>query len=135
MQCKVLNSLLQLTANAPGQRGQATLWGGETIAQVIAIIVKIDLPIPSCIAGGGTSPSLDSAVQEEHGHPKGEKWGSLCLALTFLWPCLSCNRGQRDKAKNALHWLKVEMGWTLPAMNGNTLINLNPWRNRELDPH
>ena len=37
--------------------------------------------------------------------------------------------------KSALHWLKVEMGWTLPAMNGNTLINLNPWRNRELDPH
>ena len=30
----------------------------------------------------------------------------------------------------ALQWLKVEMGWTLPAMNGNTLINLNPWRNK-----
>ena len=37
--------------------------------------------------------------------------------------------------KNSLHWLKVEMGWTLPATNGNTLINLNPWRNKELDPH
>ena len=32
--------------------------------------------------------------------------------------------------KNALQWLKVEMGWTLPAINGNTLINLNPWRNK-----
>ena len=32
--------------------------------------------------------------------------------------------------KTALQWLKVEMGWTLPAINGNTLINLNPWRNK-----
>ena len=24
----------------------------------------------------------------------------------------------------------LKMGWTLPAMNGNTLINLNPWRNK-----
>ena len=31
--------------------------------------------------------------------------------------------------KTALQWLKVEMGWTLPAMNGNPLINPNPWRN------
>jgi hypothetical protein len=49
VQCKVLNSLLQLTANAPGQRGQATLWGGETIAQVIALIFKIDLSIQAAL--------------------------------------------------------------------------------------
>ena len=40
-------------------------------------------------------------------------------------------KSQQDKT--AVQWLKVEMGWTLPAINGNTLINPNPWRNRELD--
>ena len=40
-------------------------------------------------------------------------------------------KSQQDKT--ALQWLKVEMGWTLPAINGNTLINPNPRRNRELD--
>ena len=38
-----------------------------------------------------------------------------------------------DSEKTALQWLKVEMGWTLPAMNGNPLINPNPWRNNQIN--
>ena len=40
-------------------------------------------------------------------------------------------KSQEDKT--ALQWLKVEMGWTLPANNGNNLINQDLLRRRALN--
>ena len=53
--------------------------GDRALAQVLASIFKLELTISCCNAGGGNGPSLDCAVREEHGHPKGEKWSLLLL--------------------------------------------------------
>ena len=42
-------------------------------------------------------------------------------------------KAKSNADKTALQWLKVEMGWTLRAINGNTLVNLNPWRNNQMN--
>ena len=42
------------------------------------------------------------------------------------------NKCKNDAEKAALQWLRVEMGWTLPEMEGNPLIYPNPWRNGRL---
>ena len=42
------------------------------------------------------------------------------------------NKCKNDAERAALQWLRVEMGWTLPEMEGNPLIYPNPWRNGRL---
>ena len=104
MQCKVLNSLLQLDANhlvsevKPLYSRLETI--GKTLAQVLAFTFKIDLTISSCNAGGGNGPSLDCAVQEEHGHSKGERrvlFGPNSALLSLVMLVLQ----QRSKGQSA----------------------------------
>ena len=106
MQCskKILNSLLQLDANhlvsevKPLYSRLETI--GKTLAQVLAFTFKIDLTISSCNAGGGNSPSLDCAVQEEHGHSKGERrvlFGPNSALLSLVMLVLQ----QRSKGQSA----------------------------------
>ena len=43
------------------------------------------------------------------------------------------NKCKNDAERTALQWLRVEMGWTLPEIEGNPLIYPNPWRNNQIN--
>ena len=63
---------------------------------MLAFTFKIELTISCCNAGCGEGPSLGCAVQEEHGHPKGEKLSFFAVELT-LFPGHACPEAKGTK--------------------------------------